>query len=398
MVNLTGALFDAKSYNFLEERNVKSDSIELFDEMWQQNNKVSLIADVEYTKELNFGATLSVGNKFKYGRLNSTVENTLSSGDYITNQNSNYTYAELGGKANDFMYRATLSANYYTNSDNKTSYNSWTFTPKLIAGYTINDKNMIRAVYQRMSSNPSLSELSPNQLFISEGIVKSGNPLLKNSTTDAAIVMYSGAYRWIELNLAGGYMYENRPINSFFVEDGDYISQRYENADWAKSLVVEASLSIIPFKNRLLTLKANGGVENKSIMSKYIGKYSHLSYQMGYEAMLNYKKFSLIYQGNIPMWSLNGPYIQLGERQSNLIVNYKIGDITLSANCFWFCSKALYQTRSINTSLVDYDFTKEIKDNNSMLTLGVSWRFNSGKKYNEGKRSRNNSDSDTGLF
>lgn len=398
MINLTGTIFDANSYSYTQEVDAQSGEVELFDELWQQNNKKSLIADAEYSIELPFGAELAIGNKYSYSHLNTTTTNTLATGDYTTTQTTNNAYAELSGAIGSLMYRVSLGGDYYASHNDDTDYNRWTITPFAMIGYKINANNMVRGAFERSITNPTLTELSPNSLLVSDGVTKEGNPMLENSVSNMVAVMYSAAYKWIEFDISGGYRYDVGSINSFFVESDDYISLRYENAEYLKSLGLNGSISIIPFKDRLLTLKAYGGVENQTVKSEYIGEYTHLAYTAAYEATLKYKNFSLMYQGNIPMWSLNGPYMKLGESRSNLIASYQLNNFTFSANCYWFLTEAVYQTESIATSLVEYNFSKHINDNNSMVVLGISWRFNKGSQYNEGSRYRNNSDRDSGLF
>ncbi len=398
-LNLTGTMFYAGGSSFLKEWDTNNpNDILLLNEIDQTNNKQSVIFDAEYSIPLPFKARLAIGNKLTYEHLFSTVESTLSTGDYFIDLVKNYTYAEISGNYKSFMYRATLGLDYFSNQDDNTSYNNLTFSPILLLGYSLNKNHSLRVFYMRYTTNPWLSALSPNKVFVSEGIVREGNPDLINGVGDYAYLNYSMTYDKIELYLNGRYLYLDNPINSFYIESDDYIIMRSENANSLQRFLADASVQFIPFKDRLLVFGANGSVINSIVDSDQTGVISHLGYSLSYNVQMNYKKFTLNYNGNIPMWSFSFPYISLNERASNLSLYYGYKNFTFSAACYWFLTKTIYQTKTLDESMVYYGSLRHIKDNDSMFTLGVSWRFSTGKEFNEGRRTRNNSDNDSGLF
>lgn len=80
------------------------------------------------------------------------------------------------------------------------------------------------------------------------------------------------------------------------------------------------------------------------------------------------------------------------------MARYTYKNFSVTAVVLWFLVDADYKSRTLNESLVKYNFVNNIIDNKSMFTLGIIYNFGVGKKYNESERRLNNRDRDAGLF
>jgi hypothetical protein len=394
--NVTGTYHDARLNYSKSETDTQDGSVTLQDAMTQTNDKKSMIGEAHYSKKIGIG-TLAVGDKFSYGRLGSFISNSFAATDYVTDVTTNHLYAELTGLKGKLMYRLTLGGYYYNNASGAQSYDSWTLKPTILVGYNVTSRMSVRAVYTRSTTDPTLSELSANKVLISENIVREGNPALKHSTSNLGALMLSARTGWLTADLSLGYMMERRPINSYFVRESEWVTLKYENAKWERQIGAMYSFLVKPFKSDLIQLKLSGEVTRTEVESP-VGRHNHLKHPLFLEGTVNYKAFSLSYQGNLVGWDLKGPYLNSDEKISTLRLRYVYKNLTLSGTCMWLLTDALYQSKTIAGSIVDYSHVNDIRDNRSMFTLGASWRFNVGRKYDETKRLLNNSDTDAGLF
>lgn len=395
--NLVGTYFNA-SNNILRNENTGNSTV-FSEDMRQHNKKLSAIGTLNITKHLN-GMQLSIGNKTTAEHLLSDISNNFTGGaivPYTTKRLTSHMYAELDGQYKKFQYRASLGAEYYSSVSGSTSYTSWVFKPYILLGYVISDKLTLRAVINSYSSVPSLDAISTNTVMETENILRTGNPNLRNPRTSGAglIVDYSG--KWIRL-MAGVEAYrETNPICSYFIDAGDYMLRTFENARHMNVVGMEYAIRIDPFEKKYFTLTISGQLLYERLFSDITGVTSHLNYPLTYEAALNFKNFSLVYQGSIICPTLSGVYLSTPEKKSNLILTYRYKNLTFTAMCLFFLTDADYKTYTVEHSPVQYKFRNNILDNKNMVVLGISYRFDVGKKYSEGTRTINERDTDSGL-
>lgn len=395
-IDVVGTLHSAKQLRIRNEYNEDGDVV-LNDDMSQLNSKQSFIGELNYTKHMG-SWSLSFGDQFNYGRLNSKVDNYFSNDDFLTTLTTNHLYGEANGTYNNFMYRASVGAYLFSNVNAQTNYKSLPLRLNVLMGYNINDHISIRGVCQRITTDPTLSELSNNKIFVSEGIIKEGNPELKNCINTVYALILNAKYRWINSDIRVINLHQKNPINSYFIESEGLISNKYENAISSKSVGVEYSFLFSPFKSNILSAKLRGGISNTRINSTIVGQSSQWSYPINYEIALNYKNFLLSYQGNVPAWNSEGPYLNREERISNFRLRYTYNNLSATAMFMWFLIDADYEGKTVANSLVDNSYGNNIIDNRSMFTLGISYRFNTGKKYKEQEKKIYNTDNDSGLF
>lgn len=398
MVNLTGTYINADKRYSRREYKASNEELELLDNMTSNNVKKSLMGHIDYTMPINKMMRLSIGNKFSVGRLTYSIDNSFGNGDFFTNQNSNNTYAEIRGKWMNFSYRFNIGLGYYDNSSDEARQNAWMFEPQMLIGYNITPNNIIRFSYKNSTTMPSLTELSSNKIYISEGIVKEGNPFLKNTNMNRILLVYDYNNPWLSMRIGGVMQHKKDPTNSFFIEEDGLIRLKYENANYALDYGALTSLYFDPFKNKIFTITVGGTFSRTRINSNIVGEYTKNQFSLNYEVASKIKEFTFSYSANVRDWQLSGPYLNLGEKNSTLMARYTYKNFSVTAVVLWFLVDADYKSRTLNESLVKYNFVNNIIDNKSMFTLGIIYNFGVGKKYNESERRLNNRDRDAGLF
>lgn len=92
-----------------------------------------------------------------------------------------------------------------------------------------------------------------------------------------------------------------------------------------------------------------------------------------------------------------GPYNYWDESASNLSVYYQLGNWRITATGYWLLNDAKYKFETIDNPILSRKEWHTIKDNNRMVSIGVSWNFFSGKK-KDIQKNINNRDADSGAF
>jgi len=155
---------------------------------------------------------------------------------------------------------------------------------------------------------------------------------------------------------------------------------------------------IKPFVNDFLTFRINGSVSKNITENDIIGKISHWYTPVYYTISTRWEKWSLSYQGNIVDKNSSGTYLNQDENMSHFTLRYNHKNISVWGSLLFAFTPAKYITETIPESMVSYSSARHINDNKNMLVLGISYRFSSGKKYEEKQKKINNYDSDSGLF
>ncbi|MGI6223903.1 MAG: TonB-dependent receptor [Prevotella sp.] len=395
--DVVGTMFNAKS-NY-KKNELAGDSVVYLDEDHQNNKKHSLITELTYSKTFKGKTTLSVGNRFSYSYLKAQIENSFDNTEYKTKMFTNYAYAELKGLWKKFMYRISLGLNYYSNDNREVSFTSWTLQPQVIVGRKLGRDFMLRGLFSRTTLIPTLSDLSNNRVMVTENIVKQGNPNLENSTANTVGLVLDYTRPWLVTELQFAYAKNHNAFNNYFVQDGDYICQKNENAKYEEGFAVSGDVTFMPFpKSNLFTAKLSASYEQDKINSRLIGIYRHHHFLMDYELQLNISKFHATYQGNVLSWQLQAPYLEKGEKVSTLSVAYYPKDnISISASVLWLGRDAIGSSKTVDGSIVRNRNFTNIHDNKNMFTIGLVYRFKTGKSYVNKDKNIHNQDTDSGI-
>lgn len=403
-VNLLGTYMDASRNYVKNEYDVLTDGCVLWEDMTQINNKLSGIGIVEVAKNFNNGMRISLGNNTSYEQLASNVANYMSQKElnkYYYEQDvfSTYIYGEVQGKyKKKLMYSVSAGAEYYSQESNYAGYDNWTPRITALLGYSFKYNITSRLMLSSISKSPSLNQISANRQLISEGIARAGNPYLKNELDNFAALSIDYSNKWLTCLIGGVVYYNTNAINSYFIEEDDYMLLKYENCNSLTEYEIQSSLLIDPFEKNYFTLTLGAMTTWGNIDSDIIGTQKYFNWTLMLQAVANYKGFTLSYVGNIPGIENSGTYVRTPEKMSTLSLRYVWKGFTFSATCMWFLADAKYKAWTVDNSAVDYSYVNNIIDNRNMVTLGISYRFDVGKKYSEGMRRFNKKDTDSGLF
>ena len=395
-LNIVGTGF-ITSNDYSNKEYGESGDLELDDNMIEKNRKLSIIGEVNYSAEFS-KAKFNAGYSIEANKLNSTVENSFENVDYKTSFLKNYIYSELSGKSGKLSYKASLGLSNIRRETYTQQFNDWVFRPSAIVGYNFGKGGVLTFQYKMYSSEPSIAQLSNNRVYVTEHIIRQGNPELRHSISNEINLDWGWSSKFLDVKLSTIYRHTERPINTYFSQGDEYIVLASENGDWSKTYGAIYSGTIKPFNNNIISVRFQGQVLKTHLSSSLAGVYSHVYAPLWYQVNFQYKNWSAYYLGNIIGRSLNGPYLRTTENQSNINVAYTKGDLMLYASCYWFLTKSKYKTSTIPESLVKYSSFNWIDDNKSMIVVGIRYNLFKGKKYNEKSSKLQNADRDTGIF
>lgn len=395
-VNLVGTGFNTKNEHSKME--YKQDgTLVLEDNMLEKNRKISFIGEANYSidmKKVRFNSGYSI----ETNKLNSKVENSFQNVDYNTSFLKNYLYSEISGNYNRFNYKASFGVTNIVRETFTDKFNDWVFRPSVVIGYNLKKAGSLNFQYRMFSTEPSLASLSNNKVYVTEHIIRQGNPNLRHSITNELIFDWSRSSKYLDFKLMTIYQHVDRPINRYFSNGDEYITIAAENGDFSKNYGIAYSGTIKPFSNNIVSVRFSGQVIKTELSSDLAGSYSHIYSPLWYQINFQHKNWWANYQGNIVGKSLSGPYLNSNENQSNISIGYTKGDLTLYTSCYWFLTKAKYRTSTIPESLVKYSGYSYINDNKSMIVIGISYNFFKGKRFNEKASKLRNADRDAGMF
>ncbi len=395
-LNIVGTGF-ITSNDYSNKEYGESGDLELDDNMIEKNRKLSIIGEANYSAEFS-KAKFNAGYSIEANRLNSTVENSFENVDYKTSFLKNYIYSELSGKSGKLSYKASLGLSNIRRETYTQQFNDWVFRPAAVIGYNFGKGGVVTFQYKMYSSEPSIAQLSNNRVYVTEHIIRQGNPELRHSISNEINLDWGWSSKFLDVKLSTIYRHTERPINTYFSQGDEYIVLASENGDWSKTYGAIYSGTIKPFNNNIISVRFQGQVLKTHLSSSLAGVYSHVYAPLWYQINFQYKNWSAYYLGNIIGRSLNGPYLRTTENQSNINVAYTKGDLMLYASCYWFLTKSKYKTTTIPESLVKYSSFNWIDDNKSMIVIGIRYNLFKGRKYSEKASTLQNADRDAGIF
>lgn len=395
-LNIVGTGF-ITSNDYSNNEYSESGAQELNDKMVEKNRKLSLIGEVNYAAEFS-KVRFNAGYSVEANRLNSSVENSFENIDYKTSFLKNYIYSELSGKIGKLTYKASFGISNIRRDTYTQKFNDWIWRPSAILGYNMGRGGILTLQYKMYSSEPSIAQLSNNRVYVTEHIVRQGNPELRNSISNEINMDWSWTSKFLDFKISTLYRHTDRPINTYFSREEDFIVIASENGNKSKTYGAIYSGTIKPFNNNIITLRFQGQFLKTHLYSSLAGNYSHLNTPLWYQINFQYRNWTAQYQGNIVSRSLNGPYLRSNENQSNINIGYSKGNLSVYASCYWFLTKSKYSSTTIPESIVKYTSNNWIDDNKSMIVIGIRYNLFKGRKYSEKASTLQNADRDAGIF
>jgi hypothetical protein len=365
--------------------------------MDEKNRKQSLIGEVNYSAELK-NIRLNAGYSIETSSMKSDVVNSFESSIYTTSFLKNYLYSEISGQKNKWSYKASIGVSNIKRETVSDKYSNWLFRPSLTVGYNINKNQSLRLSYKKESAEPSLSELSNNRIFITEHIIRQGNPDLRPSVSNEIFIDYSLKTKLFDFQFTPYYRQTTNPINTYFTRAEENIVMASENGEYSENYGISYSGTIKPFSSNLVTIRFSGQVMNTELRSAQAGSYSHLYTPLWYQINVQHKNVLVYYQGNIVGKYLSGPYLSTNENNSHLGARYTKNNLSVFASIYWIFTRSKYRTSTIPESIVNFHNFSWINDNASMFVVGISYNLVKGKNYSEKARKLQNADRDSGMF
>lgn len=364
--------------------------------MTLNNQKQSIIGEAAYSRKLSIASKFNAGYRVEYSHLLSDLNNLFGSSKYISDYLQQYTYGEITGMKNKWMYRLSLGLTHIYSKSLDNKYNRILFTPKMVLGYNINNRNSLRLVVNCSPIMPSIDMLSNNAISLTRDIVKMGNPNLTNGSMTQVMLMESYNNKWLSLLAGGFYQYEHNPINQYFRIDGNKLMLTYRNTSHNHYYGSFIQSQIKPLGNELLQV----GLFVQPYWQRVFtpeGVQTNFSLENRFSLNMQYKNFILDYQYVIPSYSISGIFRSLSENSNDLTITYKLKNWQFYAGVLFMGKDAHYRTETIDGSFVKYSDDRRIRDNKSMFTIGFSYNFHSGKQ-KEVLRKLNNKDNSAPVF
>lgn len=401
-IDMVGTYYHNKQQKIDKQLTQNGDSTLVDDQMNSQNNKYSLIGEVDYEKNWKKNS-LSFGYMTRISRSDYTISNVLSAYqpyDYSSSYSLQNLYGEYQGTVNSFMYRIGIKANYIHTSNDDTHFSKLYATPTLLLAQ--NFKNSQLKFHFGFGMNiPSVSNLSNNSSVIIPGLISQGNPYLKAGGEYDAIITYTHHCSYWDVLFNFGLIYTDKPQSTYYqwktINGQRIIVSSYENANYMWQRGGGYQVKIKPFKSEIFTIGVSGYVQQYELSSNIIGKHLFWYTPVWYNISFRKNNFGASYYGNIPSSQLDGTYLSSDENKSHLTAFYQKGQWRFTAMCLWIFTKSKYSSKTIDNSVMNKTSHTWINDNKSMICLGVSWNFFSGK-HKKIEKNINNKDYDSGTF
>ena len=362
--------------------------------------KYSLIGEALYQKEWD-NTTLTAGFK---GNVASTKNIYTGDNNQTLNMHDDmqYGYVQMAGKWKKWNYRlgAGVSRHAYRQADNEYDYVA--FRPSVSLTYNLFKGASLRYTLSVTPYAPSLSQLSDIRQQSSNLEVSRGNKDLKVNQGYNNWLIFNWNTKRINFQWRGQYLYRDKPIlrtiHAVQDEEGNYQVEYVPiNWDYRERLATRITLGwkIIP---DVLNLSLYGGVHwNKSVGDGYNHEYS--AWEGGGSLSANLGKFSLMAGTSIRNKSMAGVYIDYGENDGYIQLDYTHNNLSIGASWYYpFTSEGWSAgTRTMPNRYLNFNRWTYIKDNGNMLNFNLSWRFSSGRKHKAGQKTLSNSDNDSGI-
>lgn len=402
-MDLTGTYYYNEQKRKKYEVSSENEECLMNDDMKLRNRKKSLIGEVAYTKKKGL-STISIGYKVTLASSLSTISNIFSGVNeykYHSGNDNHYLYAEYGNSWKKLLYKISIGESFVRTYNDDTRFSKWLFMPKIVLACNVTEHQNFQFQITSTPIIPTISQLSDNAALITRELLRCGNPYLHSGNNYMSNVVYGLDFGWLKMRLGGLCSYEKDPIyTSYRLEiknSKQYVISTLENA---KSMLQYGGmylLNIKPFKNELLNFKLYGMIVEQKSNSSFIGKYKRLYAPLYYSIDVRKGDFGASYQGSLVSRQNDGSCLLQDENANNLQMYWQHRDFRLTMGCYWLFSVSKYHTKTLPNKVLQNSCNSKILDNKSMVTIGFSWNFSTGKKINIKKKIQN-VDTDKGTF
>ena len=388
-LNAVGSFFRTQNSKLAKEWVTNTGASVFENDMNLSNRQFNSVVELAHIHKFKIGK-LNSGYRFSNENISNNLTNLAGHSEYEVNYFKQYFYTEFSVKIKKLMYR--LGAGI-TNINNKSQYertNEWSFTPNLILGYQLSKNQSLQLISSYKPNTPSGEQLSSNIVQLVPNIVKQGNPYLKPEYLWKNQLKYSFNNKYFDFNIIAFYNNTKSAITEYYSFDlpaNRYVLS-YENADNYTKGGAQFVGVIKPFGNNYLRITTQLAPIWEKIKIKDIEiKNSYLSNRL--TLVSQYKNFTLQYQFNIPVFSLDGAFLYTNENQNHLFLQYRKNGWTFTSGMYWMGVPSEYKSKSYSKSLVEFTNHTKIQNNKNMLVFGVAYDFSKGKNNEIDKKLEN---------
>ena len=388
-LNAVGSFFRTQNSKLAKEWVTNTGASVFENDMSLSNRQFNSVVELAHIHTFKIGK-LNSGYRFSNENISNNLTNLAGHSEYEVNYFKQYFYTEFSVKIKKLMYR--LGAGI-TNINNKSQYertNEWSFTPNLILGYQLSKNQSLQLISSYKPNTPSGEQLSSNIVQLVPNIVKQGNPYLKPEYLWKNQLKYSFNNKYFDFNIIAFYNNTKSAITEYYSFDlpaNRYVLS-YENADNYTKGGAQFVGVIKPFGNNYLRITTLLAPIWEKIKIKDIEiKNSYLSNRL--TLVSQYKNFTLQYQFNVPVFSLDGAFLYTNENQNHLFLQYRKNGWTFTSGMYWMGVPSEYKSKSYSKSLVEFTNHTKIQNNKNMLVFGVAYDFSKGKNNEIDKKLEN---------
>lgn len=368
-------------------------------------HRKSLIGQIIYQQDLKHNQQIYIGFNTSISQSDADIQNVLNNNvpyNYIINSNRYGFSAQYSRAFNKLFLTFAGLGTWYVSKNSLHKYREFFFSPVLIANYNINEKHRFYASLRMFSPTfPSISMMTEQATLTMENIISYGNPNIEASKRMSIDANYSFNNKYFSFSI---YPFLTKTVDEIaryyseeIFDNEPVMAEQWENADYYITTGHTTNLSIYPLGNRNLSLSVNYNYTHSIYKSKHMDKFHHNYHGIFLTAAYRTSKFGINAAYRIPGKYYRPLYISKEENNSELSMFYNIKKWRLSASWMFLFSPSTYSSETQPGSPMFRKWTSRIKDNQNMITLGVSFFFNKGRNVNV-KKMIDNQDKDSGIL
>jgi hypothetical protein len=382
--NIVTTYYRGKLRQQVEETYEQSDRTSFLDDMSRRTTKRSFIGELYYAKPWG-EHQLAVGYKSSVTDGDAKGRNLLTdyqAATYHSDTYSHYLYGEYSGATSGLQYRLSLGGTYLNADNDEASYHKLYVTPQAVLQWVMPKNNYLKWEVETETLTPTLTQLSNNAEYVTSHLIHQGTSALRSGIDYASTLTFRHAQQYVDISVGALYDQARHPITPSYTSPTDvgatYLVSRDENARSFTQYggILSGSVNLFHEKFSIefyvlaleQELRGRDGYRLNHVYMPFLAELSYTDQQWG-----------VSYAFNLPGKSIEEAQLQRDENQSQLSAYYQWGAFRFTANCFWLFARATYKSELENHPLLNLHSKSWINDNRSMLTLGFSWNFSSGR-------------------
>lgn len=385
---------------------VASGSVAVVDDDMEQNtDKASVIAEAAYVWAFDVASSLSVGYRGEAAWSRASIANSLTVGvprGYRSDNGEHYLYAEYSGTFKSLSYRASAGVTVLSASNDDDSYTHVVFRPNVVVAHSMSGSQILQFQYMSQPESPTISQLADNAAVIIPGVLRRGNPSLKSNNAQAFSLSYRANTRLFDVTAGAMGGWGCGAFAPTYVRErlggADYVVRKTVNAKRETDWGFMASVAYRPLADGMLRFYANAAAvyADQDLTDEVSVRRWYAPVTFGVEVRA--KRWGASYSGGIVGRKPDGLTVVTDEPRSHLSAHWQVRRVRLRAGCLWLFSEARYDSWTVPNSVMDHSSKSRIADNRNMFTVGVSINLDGGKWRDEVKPKLSNADSDAGSF